>query len=92
MGYGQNSTPLTLRGARTIFRDVREVQKGHLAAPTLQPLWTRKPEDAQEVVITTLRQFGEDTFEPSLTWLGSLLGDQDEHFDPRVYSRRPLTS
>ncbi len=93
-GVGSGSAPASLRQSCTTYLTLGEIDSllGSTEWPAPGELWSRPPEDAEDLVLRALVRLGGARDWITLTALGQEIRREIPSFDPRSYSVRSLAA
>jgi uncharacterized LabA/DUF88 family protein len=89
-GFGQESAPQAFRTACDKFWDIKSLTQQRASVTLSAPHWTLAPSDAEDVVVSVLREVAPGGTPVTIDMLGQALAAQ-WGFDPRIFSRRSLS-
>lgn len=90
-GFGQGSTPKAFRHACDKFWDFKSLVRHKPPADPNTTYWKLAPSDAEDFVVSVLREVVPNGTSVVIDVLGQALVARKPGFDPRVYSRRTLS-
>ncbi|MEQ8600151.1 MAG: NYN domain-containing protein [Devosia sp.] len=92
LGFGRGSTSLAFREACTKFWNLTSLSPQPDIEVPRRKLWVLSPADAEQQVLRALKELAPDGSLIALNGLSKVLKRTDPGFDPRLYSRRNISS